>query len=81
MKLINALKRDEDDLIIIPIAAIDIEGNHIEGRTTDEYLNNAFTDFVNLDVPLLEVEYQSLLDNSSENWKLNWKTFREQGVI
>lgn len=81
MTLIEALPKNAEGEVVIPVAAVDEDGNKYPGTTSAEFISNAFSVFTSKDVPLSDTEYQSLLDISSPGWVLNWQEFRRQGVI
>lgn len=81
MTLIEALPRNEEGDIVIPVAGITGDGTRLPGTTSENFLRAMFPDHVDLAVPLSEPDYQSLLDLSTPNWKLNWQEFRSAGII
>jgi|GEM_PF-2742088 len=81
MRLMEALPHDWENMIEIPVAAVGPDGTQYPGTTSEAYLRTAFAQFVDLPVPLSEADYQALLAASTHNWQLNWRAFREQGII
>lgn len=84
MTVLEALPRTAEGQIEIPIGAKDVDGNTYPGVVSPEWLQdpgNPMAVFMSMDVPLSNVDYQSLLDASPPNWRLNWQRFREQGII
>ncbi len=84
MTVLEVLPKDEYGRVIIPIAAIDGQGNEIEGIVDVAWLcnvDNPLAVHLSKAVPLSQADYQALLDASTPNWKLNWARFRQQGLI
>jgi hypothetical protein len=80
MTLIEALPKNNSDFVEIPLAFATDEGSH-PGLTTIDYIQSIFPDYASKTVPLTADDYSSLLEISTENWKINWEAFRQQGVI
>lgn len=81
MTLFEALPKDGEGQIEIPIGAVLSDGIHLPGSVNPDWLNSAFSSHINLTVPMSEADYKTLLSTSSDNWKLNWQAFRTQGII
>lgn len=80
MTLINALPKTENGCVLIPYGMK--QGDKYFPCAVDQnWLKLNLPDFVNKEVPLLDVDYQALLDASTEIWRLNWQHFRDQGII
>jgi len=80
MTFLEALPKNEEGNIIVPVGGM-IDGEPVEGETSEDFLKLAFGDYVNKEVHLSESDYQALLTLSKGNWILNWRIFREQGII
>ena len=80
MNLIDALPRTNDDNVLIPIGAI-CDGVEYPGEVSLMWVNTVFADYVGLQVPLTDEQYQGIRAVVSGNWPLNWQRFREQGII
>lgn len=79
--LIDALPKNADGQIDIPVAAIDNDGNVYPGVVDIAWLQIIFCDYVNLSVPLSSDQFDNLKNHLLGNWPENWQRFRDQGVI
>ena len=81
MTLLEALERDEDGRVKIPVGGVLDDGTELPGVTTVDFVRSASGPYCDREVPLSDEDYQGLLSISSPMWRRNWQRWRAEGRI
>ena len=83
--MIRALPKNEDGLVIVPVAGVVEQENgtliRVQGTTTEANLVELFPVLASREVPLSDDDFQAVLSNCDPIWRENLLIWRGDGLV